>query len=101
MSIIKKEVSVSKETSELADSLVSLVKSIREHVKDGFQAGQDVPAILMENLQSLMKGVEGVDQLDDEAKENLSAFVNAWSLAGSEMAGMFLSKTGKEEPTAE
>ena len=97
MSTVTKQVEVSKEASELADSLVKLVKSCREHVKDGFQAGADVPAVLMENLQSLMKGIDGVDQLDDEAKENLTAFINAWSLAGSEMAGVFLKKDESTE----
>lgn len=97
MGTVKKEVVVSKEASELADAVVTLVKSIKTHGKDGFQAGTDIPAVLMENLQGLSVGVAGVDLLDDEAKENLAAFINAWALAGTELAGLFLAKN--EAPT--
>ena len=95
MSTVKKEVIVSKEANELAESLVGLVKSSKEHVKDGFQAGKDIPAILLENMQSVLKGIEGVDKMGDEAKENMSAFINAWVLAGTEIAGIFFVRSGR------
>ena len=101
MSIVKKEVSVSKEANELAEALVDLVKSVRTHVADGFDPAADIPAILMENLKGLMQGVDGVDKLDDEAKANMSAFLNSWTLAGGQLAGMFLSKKDEPKPESE
>jgi len=92
MTTVTKQVEVSKEASELSDSVVTLVASIKKHGEDGFQAGEDIPAIVLENLQSLMKGIEGVNKLGDEAKQNLAAFINAWTLGGTEIASMFLVK---------
>ena len=92
MSTIKKEVEVSKEADELAESIFKLVESSQKHTKDGFQAGQDLPAIIMENLQSLMKGIDGMDKMSAESKENIVAFINAWTLAGTKIAGLFINK---------
>lgn len=93
--IIKKEVEVSKEADELAESVYKLVKSSKKHTEDGFQAGTDLPAIVMENLQSLMKGIDGMDKMNAEAKENMVAFINAWTLAGTKIAGLFITKSGE------
>ena len=92
MELVTKNVQVTKEASEMADALVELVKSVKKHSADGFQAGQDLPAIVMENLNQLMKGVEGVDKLGAEAKGDLTAFINAWVLSGTEVASLFLEK---------
>ena len=95
MSTIKKEVEVSKEADELAESIFKLVESSQKHTEDGFQAGQDLPAIIMENLQSLMTGIDGMDKMSAESKENIVAFINAWTLAGTKIAGLFISKPGE------
>ena len=93
--IIKKEVEVSKEADELAESIFKLVESSQKHTEDGFQAGKDLPAIIMENLQSLMTGIDGMDKMSAESKENIVAFINAWTLAGTKIAGLFISKPGE------
>lgn len=90
--LITKEVKVTKEASELADSLVGLVKSGKEALKDGFQAGTDIPVILTENLMALMSGLEGMDKLGTEAKENKIAFINAWIVSGLEIAELFIAE---------
>lgn len=89
---VSKSVEVSKEASELADALVKVVASAKEALKDGFQVGQDLPAVVVANMGDLLKGIEGVDQLDEELKEDASAFVRAWALAGSDVAGLWLKK---------
>ena len=90
--IITKQVDVSKEADELAESIFKLVESSQKHTEDGFQAGQDLPAIIMENLQSLMTGIDGMDKMSAESKENIVAFINAWTLAGTKIAGLFINK---------
>jgi hypothetical protein len=90
--IMEKTVEVSKESSELADAMVALVKSVKEATADGFDAAQDLPAIILGNLQGLSSAIEGVDKIDDEFKADPQAFLNAWLLASSELAGVFLKK---------
>lgn len=87
-----KTVKVTKEADELAESLVGLVKSGKQALADGFQAGQDVPKVLSDNLMQMMTGLEGMDKLDDEAEQQLAAFIRAWSLAGVEIAELFFKK---------
>jgi hypothetical protein len=98
MSTVKKEVEVSKESSEVADAVSALVKSIKEAGADGFQAAQDIPTVVLGNLQSLSTALEGSDKIGDEYKENPQAFLSAWMLGGSEVAGCFLKKDEGEAP---
>ena len=92
MAKIKVEVEVTKEAHELAQALVGLVKSTKVALADGFQAGMDLPVIVTSNMMPLMSGVEGAEKLGLESKEDMEAFMNAWMLAGSEIAGEFLKK---------
>lgn len=87
--LVKKEVVVTKEASELSDSLVGLVKSGKTALDDGFQAGTDIPVILTENLTGLMNGLGGMEKLGAEAKENKAEFIRAWMLGGLEIADLF------------
>lgn len=96
MSVVQKNVEVSKECSELADCLVKLVEDGKAALADGFQLSEDVPAVLLANLPKLMAALEGLDKLDDEFKENPKAFLAAWAVAGANIAGGFLQK----EPAA-
>jgi len=87
---VTKEVKLTKEASELANSLVGLVRSGQKALADGFQAGGDIPTIISENLMGLMSGLEGMDKLGAEAKEEKAAFIAAWTLAGLEIADLFM-----------
>ena len=93
---VSKSVEVSKESDELGQGLVSLVQSVKKALDDGFQAGEDIPAIILENIQSLSKSIEGADKIGDEYKEDPQAFLNAWLLAGSQIAGSFIKKDENE-----
>lgn len=86
------KVEVTKEAYELGLALLAIVQATKNALKDGFQAGQDVPAILMQSLPALMKGVEGVEKLPEEARTHLKEFLNAWMFVGSEIAFEFLKK---------
>ena len=94
--IIKKEIEVTKEANELAESLIGLVKSGKKSLADGFQAGQDLPVILQENLLQLMVGLEGMDLLGEEYEKARTAFLRAWLNAGLEIASLFEKKEEEE-----
>lgn len=82
MATITKSVEVAKETDELAQGLVSLVKNIQEAKADGWDSSQDIPAVLLNSLGDLSKAIEGADQVDNEAKDDLKSFAAAFYFAG-------------------
>lgn len=92
MAKVKVEVEVSKEAHELGKAVTNVVKAVKEALKDGFDPMTDVPTIVIKSLSELKTGVEGVQHLGSEAKEDLEAFLNAWMLAGTDLAGEFLKK---------
>lgn len=68
MNLVKIETEVTKEVHELGLAVKNVISAYKESQKDGFQVGQDVPAILMASYASLTKAIEGIDQADDEFK---------------------------------
>ncbi len=95
----KIEVEVSKEAYELMEGLHGMVKSIQEALADGWQAGQDIPKIVMDSISILMPAVDGADKIPAEAKEELEAFVSGVMLKSKDIGFMFYEK--KEEAPAE
>lgn len=77
MEIVKVELECSKEAYELGQSISKLIESIKESQADGFQAAQDIPDVLVQNLNSLLQGIQGVEKIDDEAKADVEKFSNA------------------------
>jgi hypothetical protein len=92
MAKVKVEVEVSKEAYELGKAVSEVVKSVKEALKDGFDPMTDVPAIVVQSLSELKTGIEGVQLLGEESKEDIEAFINAWLLSGTDIAGEFLKK---------
>lgn len=89
MAIIQVSVPVSKEAYELAHALHKLVVEIKTQLKDGMSA-DDIPALLTALMSDeVIKGVQGLDQLDDELKENQEAFINAFATLGSSLVKEF------------
>ena len=80
---------VSKEAHELVQSVVKLLRTIKQVTADGFHWGQDVPLILMQNLQSLTEGVNGADKLAGELREDPGCFIRAWGLGGADVVEVF------------
>lgn len=61
MSVIKKEIEIGKELSEIVDLVAAIIVDIK--------AKKDIATIAAENLPALMVAVQGFDQLVPEAKE--------------------------------
>lgn len=70
----KVEVEVCKEIHEIAEALAKIAVATKAALKDGFQAGQDLPVIVTEAFVQLPKAIEGLDKLDDEAKAQPGKF---------------------------
>ena len=88
-----KEIEVSKEASELMTGLIEVVKAVKEANKDGFQMGQDLPAIVS-TLFGQMAALQGLDKIGDEIKENPVAFGSAMAIGIAGIYGVLK----KEEP---
>src|SRR6478752_5205673 len=56
-----------KETLELKDGLVKFVAAVKKSLDDGFQPGQDLPAMLTSAMTDLVPAVYGVQKLPEEA----------------------------------
>lgn len=80
--IIDKNVKVAKETSEVMDLLVTLVKDIK--------AKKTASQIAGDTLSKLMTAIEGIDQVDDEAKENLSVMLATVGYSTGDLAGALI-----------
>jgi hypothetical protein len=92
MSKIKVEVEVSEHSYKLGQGLGVLVKNAQEAVADGFQFGTDVPVIVAQSLPTIMEAVKNISEVGMESKEDLTAFLKAWMLAGTDIAGLFVKK---------
>jgi hypothetical protein len=92
MELKKLEVEVSKEAHELGEAVAKLVLATKQALADGFQVGQDVPAIVMTAFAELPKAIEGLDKLDDEAKAHLKPFVMALTLPIADAVEALLKK---------
>jgi hypothetical protein len=83
MELIKIEVEVGKESHELSTGLVNFLKDVQKAIADGYQPDQDFPIMLMSAVNNLIPAVQGMDQVDDEMRENKKAFViNMGIMAG-------------------
>jgi len=87
-----------KESFELAEGIKKLALSLKEHMKDGFQPITDVPAVVMENLNSMGAALAGIDKIKEEKDEAMASVIKAFALAGADIAEAFLKKA--EEPQA-
>lgn len=88
--VVDLNVKVSKEAHELADGMANCVLAIKKALADGWQPGQDLPVVLSAVMTDLVPAVQGVDKLAGEQKENITAFVTAFTLGGVKVAGAFL-----------
>lgn len=87
---VEKKVMVEKEASEIGELLRDLVLAIK--------AKKPLATIAAEEFPALVKAVEGVDQLGAESKEDLLAFVRAFSLPVEEAAMAFLKPAAAAAP---
>lgn len=73
---MKVEIEVTKETYEFGQGIVEILKSVLVAKRDGWNVGQDLPAILMTAVSQLA-AVEGIDKISEEAKNDPAAFGKA------------------------
>lgn len=79
MSTVTVQVEVSKETYELGQGILAMIKAVIEANKDGWQMGADIPALAVAAFGQ-MTAVEGIDQIPTEIEENPAAFGKALAL---------------------
>lgn len=61
-------VSVEKEFNEIGIAIAKLMETSNSALEDGFQAGQDIPTVLMGSYKELSAAIEGSDKLSDAFK---------------------------------
>lgn len=76
MSQIEVSVPVAKEAYELGLGISDFVQAVKTAVADGWQPGQDIPAILVAAFEKLVPAVQGADQIPSEMVEK-KEFSNA------------------------
>lgn len=81
---VEKKVRVTKEISELADEIADTVLSAIDVTKDGFQV-DDLFKLFGERMKKWATAIQGLDQADDEAKQDPYAFSLAWAVAGQKV----------------
>ena len=70
------QVQVAKETYELGMGVVKIIEAVQVALKDGYQPGQDIPAIIMASFGALTEAMQGYEKIAVEAKSG-EAFNNA------------------------
>lgn len=66
---IQKTIEVSEASSKMGEAVKSLCINTKKALADGFQAGQDIPTILVSSMQDLLAAVAVVNAIGEEAKE--------------------------------
>jgi hypothetical protein len=98
MAKTKLEVEVSKEAYELGAAVVSLVAGVKNLMADGKVEVAEIVALAMAEMTSLVEAVKGIDQLDEEAKEDVAAFSKAFAIPLADVPGMFITPKLPEVP---
>lgn len=73
MSVVQRQVPVSKELSEAVESIALIVEDTRRALKDGWQPTSDVPAILLAAVQRLGVGLLGIQAIPQELRDDRRA----------------------------
>lgn len=66
MQLVKIETEVTKEVHEIGLAVKKIIAAYKEATKDGFQAGADVPAILMASYQDLITAISDAEKSSGE-----------------------------------
>lgn len=82
---MKFSVEIPKETGELIIGITNFLKAIRKSQENGWQAGEDLPIIMMSALATLPDALDGWDKMDDEARANPAAMIAAGGIFGAEL----------------
>lgn len=80
MELVKIETEGTKEVHEIGLAVKGVIEAYKQATADGWQLGQDIPAILMASYQKLTTAIDGADKADDEfsaepAKASIGALI--------------------------
>ena len=64
----KIEIELPKESYELAVGLGKFAAAVKQSLHDGWQVGEDLPAMIAAALNDLVPSVQGFEKIDEEAK---------------------------------
>lgn len=95
MQTVKIELEVAKESYELGHALAKLVLDIRAALKNG-SAAAAIPVIVADILSTeIVNGIQGLDQIPTELKEDKMKTVLAFAMAGEEIAAALMAEAPK------
>jgi len=83
-------IKVQKETYEMGQGIYKIIQAAKQASADGWQPGQDVPAILMTVVAELVPMVGDMDKIPAEYKEDKAAFLKSMAVPMSDMAALFM-----------
>ncbi len=86
---LKVELVCSKELTELGQGIAKFLAAIKLASADGWQVGQDLPALVASATADLFPAVQGVTLIKEEYADK-KAFMNAVAVIGSAVAGAVL-----------
>lgn len=77
MAVMDVMTTVSKETYEMGEALVLILKAVKKAQEDGWQAGQDLPVIITTVVANLGEVMDGVKAAKGEWVESKEAMIMA------------------------
>lgn len=95
MDLVKRELDCAKETVEFGEGLAKLVNATREALSDGWQTGEDLPAIITSAVSDLVPALQGMEKISDELK-TVPSFANAVYASLTPIFWSFLKKEEQE-----
>lgn len=87
---VEVKVLVPKETYELEQGIVKFVAACKAALDDGFQPGQDLPALLTAAIASLLPAIDGVQKLPAEAVGDVAGMVGVGGLLAKDLVAIFV-----------
>lgn len=99
MATIDVQVKVAKEAHELGVGLVAMTKAVKQALDDGWQTGEDMPAIVTAAVTQLAPAVQGLEKLDDEWREHPGEVSKAVALLASDLVDVLSQSKAKDAPS--
>lgn len=86
MPLIQEQVTVEEKTRNVSKNIVKFISDIKAVVDDGWQPGQDIPAIIQAAFLDLVPSIKEVGNIGAEWKESSSACLLGLHISEVELA---------------
>jgi hypothetical protein len=96
MEKVKVELELPKEANELFEGMYNIIKIIKDQLDDGWQASEDLPAIVTQSIMELPKMISGIDQLPQEFKDDPAEFFKAGMISVGKIVSLFINQKNQE-----